>query len=418
LDEDSEICYEVPDRHANDMRSHYAGPDCNEFRGYNGHAISAEEMEYCNTMQFVVLYDKRFHDSYPDQWPEPDDEEFERHGIYHLTGLGDRCSFWQDDCSVYPKRHDCYKVWPMNHGDSEDGDSPLHPYCLEIYRRVSTLRRGTTDMTDLAHWIERQIDERPDHRAVLRGTYGAWSHQPGDEFLAAYLLHIPGLSMLLNSARRPRGSFDARASPFGTESPTLEDSRDLFGRIPEELRAMIVAHLGSKDIASLRLASRSFRQLPYTLWHDLMKKEMPWIWEAWSDHPYPLMACTTKHELIRHDEMIKSRSAALASDRAFNSEQRAIQEQLIAGDDAEFRRPRPVPQLDCLHTDWYSLYCQLRREWENIKGLQNRERIWKAVEFVSRRIANPDEDLDLAKQEHVKAFPYQDPNPDGPCRWR
>jgi hypothetical protein len=149
-----------------------------------------------------------------------------------------------------------------------------------------------------------------------------------------------------------------------------------------------------------------------------MKKEMPWIWEAWSDHPYPLMACTTKHELIRHDEMIKSRSAALASDRAFNSEQRAIQEQLIAGDDAEFRRPRPVPQLDRLHTDWYSLYCQLRREWENIKGLQNRERIWKAVEFVSRRIANPDEDLDLAKQEHVKAFPYQDPNPDGPCRWR
>jgi hypothetical protein len=65
---------------------------------------------------------------------------------------------------------------------------------------------------------------------------------------------------------------------------------------------MVIEHLGSKDIASLRVASRSFRHLPYTLWHRLIKKEMPWIWETWTDRPYPYMSRTTERELITHYE--------------------------------------------------------------------------------------------------------------------
>lgn len=392
---------------------HVAGPDCVDLHGYSGHAISAEEMKYCTTIQCIVLCDNEYHESYPNQRPEPDDEEFERKGVYHLTGLGEGRRSWEDDCSVYPKRHGCYEVYPMAWKGFENGDPPFHPHCLEMYRRVSELRRGTSDMTDLAHWIEGQPDEKPDHPAVHRGNNQWWTHRPGDEFLAANPLHIPGLSVLLESAKRENGTFDARESPFGKRSTTSQITGNLFARLPEELRDIIVAPLDSKDIASLRLASRSFRHLQYTLWHDLMKKEMPWIWEAWSDRPYPLMSCATKRELIAHDERVQARSEALAEDHALNSEQRAFQEQVIAEDDAEFRKPRPVHQLDRLHTDWYYLYCQIQEEWKNIKGLQNRERIWTAVKCVSRRIANPDEDLDLAKQEHAKAFPHKDLNPKG-----
>jgi hypothetical protein len=186
--------------------------------------------------------------------------------------------------------------------------------------------------------------------------------------------------------------------------------RDSFDRLPKELRDMVIEHLGSKDIASLRVASRSFRHLPYTLWHRLIKKEMPWIWEAWTDRPYPYMSRTTERELITHYETTEGLVQA-AEALPPGSEQRSVHEELIAHNKAEFRKPHPVEQLDCLHTDWYYLYCQLRREWKNIKGLQNRERIWKAAEFVVRRIATPDEDLSVAEQEHAKAFPYQDLNP-------
>lgn len=46
-----------------------------------------------------------------------------------------------------------------------------------------------------------------------------------------------------------------------------------------------------------------------------------------------------------------------------------------------------------------------------MRGLQNRERIRKATEFVVRRIAHQNEPLDTAKDEHMKAYPYHDPNP-------
>lgn len=398
-----------------EIYEHIAGPNCVHYRGYSGHAISAEEMKYCTTMQFLVPYTRDSHDPSHHQQPEPDEEEFEKEGEYHLTGLGEECGSWEDDCSIYPARYGCYEVNPYQFDGFDTGDPPFHPHCLEVYRRVSGLRRETTDISDLVPWIIRQVDEVPDHPAVRRGTEQWWTHRQGDEFLAANPLHVPALSVLLDSARRPQGSFDARSSPFGAGSVTSEDPGDLFGKLPNELRDMIVAPLGSKDIASLRLASRSFRHLPYTLWHDLMVKEMPWIWEAWSDRPYPLMACATKQELIRHDESIKDRLLEAAD---LQSEQQNLQEQSLAREDVEFRKPRPVQRLDRPHTDWYYLYCQLRREWKNIKGLQNRERIWKAVELVSRRIAKPDEDLDFARQEHAKAFPYQDLNPDGNHHWR
>jgi hypothetical protein len=40
--------------------------------------------------------------------------------------------------------------------------------------------------------------------------------------------------------------------------------------------------------------------------------------------------------------------------------------------------------------------------------LQNRERIWKTLEFVVRRVKNPDEDLGVVVREHKESFPFYD----------
>ena len=87
---------------------------------------------------------------------------------------------------------------------------------------------------------------------------------------------------------------------------------------------MIVDYLPSKDIASLRLASATFRALPYTLFRRLLFEDMPWLWEA---------------------------------------------------------REMPIGE-----TNWYDLYCMVKYCWLGLKGLQNRRRIWRDVEEVVGRI--------------------------------
>jgi hypothetical protein len=219
-------------------------------------------------------------------------------------------------------------------------------------------------------------------------------------------------------------------------TPSHSQIYDLFGKLPEELRDMVLAPLSSADIANLRLASRSFRHLPFTLWHDLIKKEMPWIWEAWTDCPYPFLACTTKPELEADTAGLWDRTMAM---RDHGSEEQADsggeQEGSPGGEEEtspeseedatprgeyetspetgaaqwdtdEMWQPRAVRQLPRLQTDWYFLYCQLTREWKNIKGLQNRERIWKTLEFIVHRVENPDEDLGVVVREHKESFPF------------
>ena len=360
---------------------HIAGVNCEHRRGYNGNAISAEEMRLCGTLQCIVHKDSEAHDGMPNWYPESDDEDFERDSKYFLSGLGDRCGSWEDDCTVEPPRHGFNDINPIDFDGFEMGDLAFHPYCFEIYKRVSTLRQGKADVAKWADWWGRHDKEygvNPPHPAVYAASDQWWNFNQGDEWLAANPLEIPALTAIFEAAQRPH--FNAMNSPFGgAEATTYTDSNDLFGKLPSELRDIVLSSLGSKDIASLRLASRSFRHPPTTLWHDLIQKEKPWIWEAWSDRPYPFMACTTKREYRKNVQAGKK----------------------------DFRKPREIRRLDRLQTDWYYLYCQIVREWKNINGLQNRERIWKSIEYDVRRVANPDEDLEFALKDHGKKFPHR-----------
>ena len=83
-------------------------------------------------------------------------------------------------------------------------------------------------------------------------------------------------------------------------------------------------HLGSKDIANLRLATPVFRQLPTILFRRLFWDDMPWLYE--------------------------------------------------------------MKDLDVANVDWYDRYCMWKHYCEDLKGLRNRRRIWRDVEEIIRRI--------------------------------
>lgn len=87
---------------------------------------------------------------------------------------------------------------------------------------------------------------------------------------------------------------------------------------------MVLDHLGSKDIASLRLATPVFRQLPTILFRRLFLEDMPWLFEA--------------------------------------------------------------KDLDVARVDWYDFYRTWKFSWRDLKGLRNRRRIWRDVEEIVRRI--------------------------------
>jgi hypothetical protein len=138
-----------------------------------------------------------------------------------------------------------------------------------------------------------------------------------------------------------------------------------------------------------------------------MQKELPWIWEAWTDRPYPALACTTRNGLDAVDEKLNARVQTL--ELLQGGQQAAIEEAKLHRKKCfhELLQPRPVRRLHRLRTDWYWLYCEINRQWENIKGLQNRERIWKTLEFIVRRVDKPEEDVRVVVEEHRQSIPFR-----------
>jgi hypothetical protein len=65
-----------------------------------------------------------------------------------------------------------------------------------------------------------------------------------------------------------------------SEPEKTSTSPDPFRTLPNELINMVLFQLMPKDITNIRLVSRSFHQLPGYLFIHLIKRHMPWFWEA------------------------------------------------------------------------------------------------------------------------------------------
>lgn len=51
-----------------------------------------------------------------------------------------------------------------------------------------------------------------------------------------------------------------------------------------------------------------------------------------------------------------------------------------------YRSKVPIPKFDPERMNWYRLYCGIVRHWKGLKGLQNRKRIWEAVEGIVEEV--------------------------------
>ena len=162
-----------------------------------------------------------------------------------------------------------------------------------------------------------------------------WEHHPGCEYLVANPIDVPGLQASIKCNLR---TYPPQEAWFGLEDEERDHhSPDGFQKLSVELRGMILNHLGSKDIASLRFVTPAFRCVPNTVFRRLVLEELPWVWEA--------------------DSL-------------------------------------PVRQ-----TNWYQFYCKARHLWTTFKGLQNRRRIWKDVEEIVYRINGVKERLAMDAQK-------------------
>lgn len=408
---------------------HIAGPGCLNKDGYNGHNIATEEMRGCLTLQCLVR--KPPVGAMLQYQPEPDDEDFERKGEFFLSGLSDYMpSRDSSNPRVYPARHGCSSPhaegWFWREEDAEKYAMPFHPPCLEVYKRASRLRTGDVDIAGLTDWWTIGADYNTFYRLeqevrdlnVRKCREQDWRHVNGTEYLAANPLLVPALPAILQQALVHDPDFDPRHGAFDVPDQTPSaPSNDPFAALPHELRMLVLSHISSPDIANLRLASRSFRQLPITLFHDLLLREMPWLWEVWCSTPYAFWATATAAEhKIAAEAPGNARQAMLDYTTIVQAEQpeltESMNEALAVYDEHATLENHHARHSGCAtpstlprrQTNWYTLYTLITRHLHRgeLKGLQNRRRIWRDCEEILRRIAKYRED-GLAPVQDVKA---------------
>ncbi|KAH6717038.1 hypothetical protein BKA61DRAFT_654308 [Leptodontidium sp. MPI-SDFR-AT-0119] len=152
--------------------------------------------------------------------------------------------------SLNPVRHGADEVWISN--TSSD---------FFIFKKVSIERLSHIDVHGIWSWRDLEgsyhklFEQFPRAFEVKNGKHQWWNHEPGNEFLAANPVDIPGFSMLIKESEREFG-FDngGRRWPYNTndgafhfsyrndhehwkidhKTPPPGNSSNLFSRLPNE----------------------------------------------------------------------------------------------------------------------------------------------------------------------------------------
>jgi hypothetical protein len=262
---------------------------------------------------------------------------------------------------------------------------PFHPWCFDIFARQSKVQFGKVNLDGLMNWRNAEssyedFHEFPRIADVLEGQEQWWEHVPGKEYLAANPLYVPGLPALLQDAAEEDASLDYERS--FTSLPGTGERADCLSALPLDLRLHIVSFLDSTDLTNLRAASRTFTTLPNGVWYRLVRQDMPWLFEAWDEeiqHTPSFWTTMTANEIQYVDNVRQRYSNILQNE---HMTQDGILDDLMA-------RPRDVPdqvKLPRATTNWHKVYTQIKANWDRLKGLQNRQRIWEDVEEILRRI--------------------------------
>ncbi|KUJ21985.1 uncharacterized protein LY89DRAFT_714994 [Mollisia scopiformis] len=411
-------CRNITMDRADGVLQHIAGPGCVFEAGYSGCRIGVEEMKGINRARYVVKKpERKGKGEESSKQPQVNDNGISPAGPAHETNGGDdgewlkdyeQKSEWflststvtppekwqqlskrakfgiegQDICACnFPD----YRNFAKGQGYSPDMAMwvgiPVHDACWKIFEKISLRKIGRVDIDGfVALWCReacsncgfQNLKQDPEI-AKLQKLW--WVHKPGTEYLVANPVNIPGFGIMMRGTYKEEiplgdGAFcdrnihEAMSSNFVEERNRPEDP---FYNIPPEIKNDILARLCSKDIASLRLASRCFRQLPKALFRNLIKKEMPWFWEI-------------NDVKIEEEEYLSG-----SFQESYGADMLEVSDDIDADVLAYVQARMEKKTLD---TNWLLVYEQLKMLEKGVLGVRNRARIWKVVEEVVDRIGD------------------------------
>ncbi|KAJ5626040.1 hypothetical protein N7510_002349 [Penicillium lagena] len=379
---------------------HVGGLGCRHYEAYIGKNISIEEMRGCHTVH-GILWKK------PGLKPRSDDLEFERGSNYFLTGIAEKM----------PPSGSWLDFYPVRYGADNDIEAetnfvlettqeqlrsialPFHPTCFELYIQATRLCNDRVDLDTLVHIRDQACIERKKfpvkyNQDVVDATDQVWRHKEAHEYLVANPIFVPGLRAILDSAVTTDESFSVHKSAF--EKRPQHDRlspQDPFLALPPEIILSISSRLNSSEVASLRLSSRAFTHLPISLFRHFILDEMPWLYEAWSPEtkPYYWATVIARDLLDEKQERAKFNRDLEQRREIIRDHEPEIYDEFVSNE-PEWESPgRPGWQeildtgpitLPHNETNWYKVFCGIRSNWSSLKGLRNRERIWKNVKQV------------------------------------
>ncbi|KAI7480485.1 calcium ATPase [Hortaea werneckii] len=394
-------------------QEHLAGPGCTSTSGYNGHKISAREMQHVISCQ--CLAEKR------DDWrPEPGDRDFELKAEHcFLTGIS-KGGVWELDVTgLAPVRHGVSETDIENDNPAEIRSEqfgldtgelcalPMHPRYFELFQRISIRCFGRVDIDGLWRLREEKgnyvnrfegMPRNPDVELVSEQWYSA---RPGTEYLAADPVDVPGLSTLIQSCLVKEG--DVCESVFDTPEHIKDSAEhfDPFSMLPPELQQTLLWQLSRQDVANLRLVSPAFRQLPQSYFRRLVETEMPWLWEL-SDLPkhsidFYRLWCRlheadggSQQDMQEREGLEQTPNGELnALPDELESEGTGVSSPLPTGSSAGWDKRTPKVQGKteaAVQAGYENGMCQ--RKPENVLlGLRNRRRIWQDLNVIVRMIS-------------------------------
>ncbi|USP73104.1 hypothetical protein yc1106_00378 [Curvularia clavata] len=267
---------------------HIAARSCKSLQGINGHVLSAEQMKGCRNHRFLLAK--------PLDWQaDESDNIFESGSLFVLSGESNGSYISPVDPYVYPPRYGvdrvhCWTLYVNDGCNDSDGWQPLpvHSYCLDIFAKVSYRRLGRVDLNGIWHWREMQCspesynlteDDVSTCPEVARGRrdHGVWSHQPGDEWLAANPVEVPELCSLVESC----------FSSVPLECTTNQHSQARLLRLPAELIDYIICFLEESDLNIVAATCRQLRRHTQSFFKVLAVEHMSWLWEVFEAERYP-----------------------------------------------------------------------------------------------------------------------------------
>ncbi|KAI1017205.1 hypothetical protein LB505_002028 [Fusarium chuoi] len=287
--------------HSNVPPEHIASPSCQSLQGVNGHVLSVAQMKNCRNIRYLVPKSSSWKADSSDQLLEAS-----RDNLFYVSGESNGSNMiesrnFRGIHSLYPPRHGLKEIstsWVfVSEGCMELEKSliplPVHSYCLDIYAKTSLHRLGYIDLNGLWHWremrnmpaaygLEGRIPERIRTQTHLTELQRArtqwdfpWIHIPGDEWLVANPVEIPGMSRVLQSCME-----DLKIKGH------TQHTRG-FLALPAEIIQHTLSFLDITDVDNAAKTCRAMFTLTKPTFRESVLRDMPWLWEVLENNEYP-----------------------------------------------------------------------------------------------------------------------------------